>query len=109
MTEPFPISPLHPQPLIESQWPAGLAWFVILTCVVGQMAYVVKQYRDAAKRGATNPSSELQVSFSGKTAVGFNLVLSGITPTTGPTTNRASRPELDQYIDAMDKYSATAE
>src|SRR5438046_5926265 len=102
-------SPPFPQaPQSDSHLPAIIAWIVIIGCVVGQMTYVARQYREAKKLGLPNPSSELQVSFSGKMAVGFNLLLTGMNPATSPTTKRASRPELDQYIDAMDKYSATS-
>lgn len=57
--------------------------------------------------GMGNPSAELQVRFSGKLAVGFNFMLNGASPTTKPTTNRTSHPELDQYIHAMDTYADT--
>jgi membrane protease YdiL (CAAX protease family) len=80
---------------------------VIIACVCFTMIRVHRAYQHAADAGLSNPSAELQVQFSGKLAVGFNLIM-GSGPTTKPTTNRTLRPEVEQYIHAMDKYAASA-
>jgi membrane protease YdiL (CAAX protease family) len=108
MTEPF-----VPQSQERSPLPAIIAWVIILACVATQMYRVTKMYREAAAKKLANPSAELQVSFSGKLAVGFSQMMATAAPSTTkpaatkPTTAPAMRPELQQYIGAMDTYSAT--
>src|SRR5207302_5043142 len=81
MTEPLPPAKEH------SPLPALIAWLVILCCVSLVMYRVSQAYHAAAEKGITNPSSELQVQFMGKTAVGVKAMLGAL-----PTTQSAASP-----------------
>src|SRR3954452_25545803 len=81
----------------ESLIPSLVAWLIIAGCVGLVMYRVSRAYKNAAEKGLTNPSSELQVQFTGKTAVGSRGITSGWHPTT-----RAPRdPNKDQLCQAM--------
>src|SRR5439155_20707040 len=83
----------------DSRIPPLIAWSVILLCVCTVMIRVQHAYKRAADLGVTNPSSELQVQFLGKTAVGMKGLL-GVAP--------SAQQNQDQMIQSLDKYASSS-
>src|SRR4051812_561250 len=106
---PTPPSPTpleyQPQPR-HSKFPALIAWVIVISCVAFVMYRVSRSYARAAEQGITNPSSELQVQFVGKTAMGLTA-MPGATATTKSSTTQPANPNAEQMIDSMDQYASS--
>lgn len=78
-----PIEPpsAPPSPL-GFEWPALIAWIVIIGCTATLMTLTARAYNRMAEKGAENPTTLMQINLAGRAAVGLKqLSNSGQTET----------------------------